>query len=139
MAEDNKDLNTDKLFNELFDYLSINLMDRNKITIFIHNLGGFDGIFIYKYLVNNIIDPSMINCIIDDKNKFIIISVIYCGLEIIFKDSYRIFPCSLNDLCKVFNVPGKVSNYNLEFNNLDLLKSQDLPLFKEFIDYSIQD
>lgn len=107
-------------------------MLQNKITIFVHNLGGFDGIFIYKYLVEKI-DSSLIKCIIDDKNNFILITVKINDLEIIFKDSYRIFPCSLNDLCKVFNVSGKLSDYNIKFNNLNLLKDKNSQLFTDFI------
>lgn len=136
LIDDN--LNINNLFDKLFDYLVNHFMLQNKMTIFIHNLGGFDGIFIYKYLVEKI-DSSLIKCIIDDKNKFIIISVKFQNLEIIFKDSYRIFPCSLNDLCKVFNIPGKLSEYNPEFNNLNLLKDKNSQLFNDFINYAIQD
>lgn len=128
----NDHLDTNKLFIKLFKYLSESFKLNKKIIIFIHNLGGFDGIFIYKYLVNNM-DSSQINCIIDDDNKFILISVKINDLEIIFKDSYRIFPVSLNDLCKVFNVPGKLSSYNSEFNNIDLLKDKNSNLFIDFI------
>jgi hypothetical protein len=53
------------------------------------------------------------------------------------RDSYRIFPVSLDDLCKVFDVEGKVSKYNPEFNNLNLLSSRQL--LDEFKDYSIRD
>ena len=53
------------IMKKFFDYLfSTNY---NKV-IFFHNLGGFDGIFIYKYLVKTI-DSSLIKCIIDEKNK----------------------------------------------------------------------
>lgn len=33
------------------------------------------------------------------------------GKEIIFLDSFRIFPVSLNELCEVFGVEGKISKY----------------------------
>ena len=131
-------LNTDKLFDSFFNFLVENFSNHINITIFVHNLGEFDGVFIYKYLVKTI-DSSLINCIIDEKNKFIIISATIQNLEIIFKDSYRIFPCYLIELCKVFNVPGKLSEYNPEFNNLNLLKDKTSKLFNDFINYALQD
>jgi len=32
--------------------------------------------------------------------------------EIIFKDSFRIFPVSLKELCNIFGASGKTSKYN---------------------------
>jgi hypothetical protein len=121
------------LFKDVFTYLINNWQG----VIFVHNLGSFDGFFIYKYLSNyastsNI--PDKVNTIIDDKNKFIQIS--YDNI-IIWKDSYRIFPVSLEDLCINFGVAGKLSKYNPNFNHLDLFNNSSL--LKEFIDYSIQD
>jgi hypothetical protein len=49
----------------------------------------------------------------------------------------RIFPVSLNDLCKTFNVDGKSCDYNPMFNSIELFK--DLDLLKSFIKYSLQD
>jgi hypothetical protein len=57
--------------------------------------------------------------------------------SIVWKDSYRIFPVSLNELCKVFNVEGKLSTYKLDYNNLDLFNKP--ALLNEFIKYSKQD
>ena len=62
--------------------------------------------FIFSNLVK-ILDPIKPNVIIDDSNKFIRISLeLYKGYTINWIDSYRLFPVSLNDLCKNFNVPG---------------------------------
>ena len=69
-------------------------------TIFAHNLGGFDGYFLYKGLLNY--DPTKVETIIDQHNKFIIIKY----NNIVFKDSYRIFPVSLNELCRIFDIKG---------------------------------
>ena len=104
--------------------------------IFVHNLGSFDGLFLYKGLLN-CLDPSMISCIIDDHNKFITITYTNGDVKLVWKDSYRIFPVSLDNLCKVFNVSGKISEYNPEFNQLSLFDNQDL--FNQFKDYSLQD
>jgi DNA polymerase type B, organellar and viral len=58
-------------------------------------------------------------------------------LKIIWKDSYIIFPVSLNDLCSILNLPGKTSKYNPEFHNLSLFDKPSL--LDEFKDYSLQD
>jgi hypothetical protein len=54
-----------------------------------------------------------------------------------FFNFFRIFPVSLNDLCNIFNVEGKISIYNPEFNELSLFNKPDL--LDKFKEYSIQD
>jgi len=72
------------------------------------------------------------------KNKFIRITLTEGkDIKIVWKDSYRIFNVSLEDLCKVFRVKGKVSKYNPKYNTIEVLR--DPQLLKEFKDYSIQD
>lgn len=107
-----------------------------KNIIILLNLCSFDDFYIYKYLFNYCCEaPNNVSTIINDKkNKFI---KIYLSNFIIWIDSFRIFPVSLNDLCKNFGVEGKISKYNIEFNNLTLFNNPKL--LKEFIDYSIQD
>jgi hypothetical protein len=125
----------DNLWLDFFDFITKN----PKIfkTLFVHNLGSFDGLFLYKPL-SNIYDIDKVSTIIDDKNKFIKISLKLDKDTIItWKDSYRIFPVSLDDLCKVFNVSGKTSKYDNRFNNINIFKNLDLlEVFKE---YSLQD
>lgn len=60
-----------------------------------------------------------------------------CGREIVFKDSLRIFGVSLNELCKVFNVKGKLFKYDPNFNNLNIFK--DRLLINKLRDYAMQD
>lgn len=121
-----------ELFNSDVDKAVIDLFKRyfdtiEKLephTIFVHNLGTFDGYFILKYL-SYIYEGDRVSSIIDDSNKFIQISLnINKGKSkdksnfIKFKDSYRIFPISLNKLGDVFNSGvGKYSKYNLLFNS----------------------
>lgn len=129
----NSSINIDQaiidLWNNFFDYIS----HKFKGVIFVHNLGSFDGLYIYHYL-SNYSKPNKVSTIIDDKNKFIQISL---NNEIFWRDSFRIFPVSLNELCKNFGVDGKLSKYRPEFNDLSLF---DNPmLLKEFLDYSTQD
>jgi len=106
-------------------------------TIFVHNLGSFDGLFIYK-AISNQYDPSKVSTIIDDKNKFIKIQLkLRNDFNIVWKDSYRIFPVSLNSLCEVFKVSGKTSKYNPDYNNIELFNNESL--LNSSIKYSIQD
>lgn len=99
-----------KLWDDLFIFITNNnILFKN---IFVHNLGSFDGYFIHKAL-SIYCDINDIKTIIDNKNKFI--SILFKRSNIKWLDSYRIFPVSLNELCKVFNVPGKTNNYKIEY------------------------
>ena len=87
------------LWEDFFNFIIEN--DEYFSNIFLHNLGSFDGYFIYKELSKNF-KPNEISTIIDDKNKFIKIFLKKEDLDITWKDSYRIFPLSLDNLCKNF-------------------------------------
>jgi hypothetical protein len=125
------------LWNECFNYI----LDNKYIyqNLFVHNLGAFDGYFIYKHLCEYA-NSSNVSTIIDDKNKFIQI-VWKCenNFNIYFKDSFRIFPISLDDLCKQFDVKGKLCQYNPIFNTLDIFKPENNILLNKFKDYAMQD
>ena len=54
-----------------------------------------------------------------------------------FKDSLRIFDVSLKDLCKNFNVEGKLHNYDHDYNKPSLFRNNDK--LKIFIKYGLQD
>jgi len=72
----------------------------------------------------------------DDANSYISIS--HNNFPIIeFKDSYRIFPFSLNDLSNLFSVQGKLIPYDLRFNNISLFNSS--VLISKFKKYALQD
>lgn len=93
-----------ELWLEFFEFLDNN---PHSETIFVHNLGGFDGVFLYKALLKTR-SKDFVKAIIDTKNKFITITYqIPGGNKFIWKDSYRVFPVSLKDLCKTFGVEGK--------------------------------
>ena len=104
--------------------------------IFVHNLGGFDGLFLYKAL-SSLYSPELVSTIIDEHNKFITIKLQLPWGSVKWIDSYRIFQVSLDDLCKQFNVEGKVSKYNEKFHSLELFNDKEL--YQSFIEYSIQD
>ena len=104
--------------------------------IFVHNLGGFDGLFLYKAL-SSIYSPGVVSTLIDEHNKFITIKLKFPWGSVKWLDSYRIFQVSLDDLCKQFKVEGKVSKYNEEFHSIELFNNKDL--YQTFIKYAIQD
>ena len=117
------DRNSDRavldLFTRYFNYVE----KLRPHTVFVHNLGSFDGYFIMKYLTLKY-ENNRVSCIIDDSNKFIQISLdqnvetpstskvqgegknvnkvikdVWKDEFIHWKDSYRIFPISLDNLC----------------------------------------
>lgn len=128
-------LDKDVLWNDFFTYL----INNNNLTInyiFVHNLGSFDGYFIYKALSIKY-KPEQVNTIIDHHNKFISITLKLEDRKFIWLDSYRIFPISLNQLCQVFEVPGKISEYNNKFNDINLFNDKEM--LQQFKDYALQD
>ena len=101
-------------------------------------MGSFDGFFIYKALSNRF-KPLEVSCLIDTHNKFIQISLDLQKLKIVFKDSYRIFQVSLNDLCSILSVPGKTSIYKPEYHHISLFNNGNDKRLEEFKEYSLQD
>jgi DNA polymerase type B, organellar and viral len=82
--------------------------------------------------------PSSVSCITDNNNVFISITLkVSDKFTITFKDSLRVFPVSLEEFCKVFQVSGKISKYNPLYNSFDLFKNSEL--LKTFISYAKQD
>lgn len=127
------DLATLNLWKQYFDYI-LNLDIK---TIFVHNLGSFDGYFIYKGLLNYCSDINNVKTIIDDKHEFILINLKHGDKNYVWRDSNRIFGVSLNQLCKVFNVPGKTQKYDPTFNYLSVF--DNLEKMKVFMEYALQD
>lgn len=110
-----------------------------KGIIFTHNLGSFDGYFIYRILFK-FFGKNEVTSLISDASDFILIKIKSkeYNLNITFKDSIRIFPVSLKELCKVYNVEGKFGSYNAEvFNNINIFR--DLENFELFKTYALQD
>lgn len=134
-TKESLDLVVDGMWQEFFDFLNSSKENSVK-TIFVHNLGSFDGIFIFKYLIKIIknVEP---NVLIDNSNKFIKIAINLLASNIKWIDSYRIFPISLDNLCKTYHIKGKTEKYDMSFNNFSLFKNQEL--FNRFKEYAIQD
>jgi hypothetical protein len=130
-----------KMWRRLFKTLTKKASEGNDAVkyIFVHNLGSFDGYFIFKYFTQ-FFENKDFNTIIDNQNKFISINfnIDKYKTTIKFIDSYRIFPVSLEELCKIFSVQGKTMKYDKDnFHSLSLF--YDSTLFKLFKEYSIQD
>lgn len=95
-------------------------------------------VFIYKGLSNRL-KPDEVSCLIDSQNKFIQITLELHKLKIVFKDSYRIFQVSLNDLCDILSVRGKSSIYKQEYHKISLFNKKNEKMLAEFKEYSLQD
>lgn len=67
----------------------------NKLTFMVHNLGKFDGQFLIKGLLY-VIDYKLVETLIDNNHSIIIFTGILNNVKITLKNSYRIFPVSLN-------------------------------------------
>ncbi len=116
----------------------INDLNLHNCIIFSHNLGSFDGYFIFKGLLELPgVNIDKVNSIIDDFHRFIGIDIIWKDTKFVFKDSLRVFPVSLQELTKVFEVEGKLYSYNPEFNKISLF--EDINLLNQFVEYSKQD
>jgi hypothetical protein len=141
LLNSNVDLAVKQLWNKYFNYLESLNIDQsiNKLTIFAHNLGDFDGYFLYKGLMNHY-NPEHLSSIIDESNSFISVKLLSgnkTGLIFEWKDSLRIFPMSLDKLCALFGVQGKLIAYNPKFNDISLFdKGRILGIFKK---YALQD
>jgi hypothetical protein len=139
LLQTDPDLALQDLWKKYFNYLK-KVIDNEpsiegKLTIFAHNLGNFDGYFLYKGLML-CYNPDHVTCIMDESNSFI--SIQHLDVPLIeWKDSLRIFPTSLDNLCKMFGVDSKISTYNPQFNSIDLFNNHEL--LQLFIQYSLQD
>jgi DNA polymerase type B, organellar and viral len=118
----------------VFSYLNDNVT--NNHVIFAHNLGGFDGYFILKALLLQF-GLGGADVVIDKDHDFIQILGKLKDVELIFKDSYRVFGVSLNNLCYNFGVEGKISTYNQQWQDINILsKHEELTIL---LDYAKQD
>lgn len=160
LLQSDKDAAILKLWKDLYEKVeSLNL--GTHLTIYSHNLGAFDGYYILPSLYSHSENPRSVNMSVDDRNKFISISYVFSRYLNIseeeavkknlteedlikksvykwtFLDSYRLFPLSLDNLCKMYNVPGKFSEYKNEWNNISLFSNE--AELNKFMEYSKQD
>jgi hypothetical protein len=108
----------------------LNLMCKkyDNYSVYIHNLSGFDGIFLLKILTEiGIVNPVIHN------DKIISIMFKYKDYIITLKDSNQLLLDSLRKLAKCFNVDTQKSIFPYSFvneNNLDYIGT--IPDFKYF-------
>jgi hypothetical protein len=101
--------------------------------VYIHNLAGFDGIFLLKILAKlGHCQPTIHN------DNIISIQFNYKDYIILFKDSHQMLNVSLRILAKAFGVDTQKSIFPYTFvneNNLDYIGA--VPEFKYFDDISL--
>ena len=135
-----KDVN--KMVDDLWDRFFKRFSDIGINSVcFIHNLGSFDGFFLYKALINYY-GGENVTPLISKSNEFIQILVEIDKKQkicITFKDSQRIFNVSLKKLGVLWESDFSKDNpYDVDkFNTISILdRPEDLKVFKE---YSILD
>jgi hypothetical protein len=87
----------------------------NNLTVYAHNLSGFDGIFLMKHLLSfGKVEPLIFN------GKLMCIKVkTLSGKTITFKDSYLMLPLSLRQLCVAFNISVPKSYFPFNLTNIN--------------------
>jgi len=101
-------------------FKNISKLDKG-YTIYVHNLGGFDAIFILKTLASL---HGKFNILMDGTKDTISLSI---KNHCVIKDSYRILNGSLATLSKIFNVPVQKSQFDhskVTLNNLADIRSE---------------
>lgn len=113
----------------------------NDYKVYIHNLSGFDGIFLLRILAT--IDNTKLDPIIKD-DKMIALTLKFGNkCKISFHDSMLLLPSSLDKLSKSFNVANKKVIFPIYWlmNNpsLNLEYIGSVPNIKYFKDISIEE
>jgi len=111
-------------------FINLLFMKKTKIKqetlVYFHNLGRFDGVFLLNYLQTN---PDFLSNVHITSRENVIYEIrvekefsrVIKGKEIRltkiikFRDSYLLFPQSLNNMSKIFNVSGKY-----DFNDINV-------------------
>lgn len=106
-------------------------------VIFMHNLGKFDGFHLITHFVKNTELVTNLSTISDKNNAYIQIQCKIYGMKLIWKDSLRIFPISLDKFCRNMNVDGKLSKYRRIYNTFKLFRFKFIT--EQWINYGIQD
>ena len=112
-------INQKALFNSFINQLlTFFTSESNVITVYAHNLSGFDGIFLMKHLFSfGKVEPLLFNGrIICIKVKLNIDG--YKNKTIIFKDSYLLLPLGLRKLCDAFSVKASKSFFPFLLTNI---------------------
>ena len=96
-----------------------------KLTVYAHNLSGFDGVFLMNQLVAfGEVDPLVFNGKIMSIKVHLNIDG-FKGKTIVFKDSYLLLPVALRKLCELFKV--SVSKTFFPFDLTDIYYKGPIP------------
>nr|YP_010170401.1 DNA polymerase type B [Phanerochaete carnosa]QRZ60383.1 DNA polymerase type B [Phanerochaete carnosa] len=113
-ASDTTNDSVKSMFNKFIEQL---LLDKKVKYVYAHNLSGFDGTLLLKYLINTQelnVEPLIFN------GKLISIKVKDSKDRIImFKDSYLMLPMALRNLCTAFKVDSIKSHFPFELNDIN--------------------
>jgi hypothetical protein len=114
----NESLNQKALFMDFILKLLGFFKSSNVLTVYAHNLSGFDGIFLLKHLLAyGKVKPLIYN----GKLMSIKINLNIVGFTnktIIFKDSYLLLPLSLRLLCSAFGVGISKGHFPFKLTNI---------------------
>lgn len=111
--------------------------DRKALTVYAHNLSGFDGIFLMKHLLSfGKVVPLLFN------GKLMSIKVNlniegFKGKTIVFKDSYLLLPMSLRQLCLAFDITAPKGYFPFLFT--DIFYQGVLPKLEYWTGISLSD
>jgi hypothetical protein len=131
-------INQSQLFISFFlDLLTLFNKKSNTLTVYAHNLSGFDGVFLLRHLFKHgKVEPLIFNGkLMSIKLK--LNTVGYVGKTIIFKDSYLLLPLSLRKLCVAFNVLTVKGFF--PFRLVDIIYKGVFPKFEYFSGISLND
>ena len=123
------------LFNNFINKLLTFFNGRSNLTIYAHNLSGFDGIFLLKHILPyGKVKPLIHN------DRLISIKVLftiegYIGKTIAFKDSYLLLPLPLRKLCSAFGVTTVKGFF--PFKLTDILYNGVFPKFEYWTGISL--
>lgn len=125
------------LFNNFINKLLTFFNGRSNLTIYAHNLSGFDGIFLLKHILPyGKVKPLIHN------DRLISIKVLftiegYIGKTITFKDSMLLLPLSLRSLCSAFNITVPKGYFPFLLN--DILYKGIIPRFEYWTGITVKE
>lgn len=108
------EIESKKLIKKYILFLLNKFKKNEKVYVYFHNLGFFDGYFLMQYFIEFHINE--IKCLIKDSKIYYI-----KYKNITFLDSYNIVPYSLNEIGKIFFDSEKTLNIN-EYNSIELVR-----------------
>jgi hypothetical protein len=122
-----------ELVNNFMNQLLNRYSKSKRLNIYAHNLGGFDGIFLMKHLI----EIGKVVPLIPNGRLISIEFTSSTGLKILFKDSYLMLPMSLRKLCLAFNIIEVKSYFPYLFN--DIFYKGVLPLISYWSNITLEE